>query len=63
VAAFIKGKKTEKDMQLLFFQFMSTLVHYNLNMKMVGDPSDFIGSEETFVRQLVKTYTLVFQAD
>jgi hypothetical protein len=62
VAAFLEGKKTEKEMRLLFFQFMSTLVHYGWNIKMVGDPSGFIGGEEAFVRQLVKTYTLAFQA-
>src|ERR1700677_340974 len=62
VAAFLEGKKTEKEMRLLFFQFMSTLVHYGWNVKMVGDPSGFIGGEEAFVRQLVKTYTLAFQA-
>jgi AcrR family transcriptional regulator len=62
VAAFIEGKKTEKEMRLLFFQFISTLVYYNWNSKIVGDPSGFIGSEEAFVRQLVKTYTLAFQA-
>ena len=62
VAPFIQEKKTEKEMRLIFFQFMSTLVHYDWNVKMVGDPSGFIGGEEAFVRQLVKTYTLAFQA-
>lgn len=62
VAAFLEGKKTEKEMRLIFFQFMSTLVHYDWNVKMVGDPSGFIGGEEAFVRQLVKTYVLAFQA-
>jgi AcrR family transcriptional regulator len=62
VAAFLEGKKTEKEMRLLFFQFMSTLVHYGWNIKMVGDPSGFIGGEEAFIHQLVKTYTLAFQA-
>jgi AcrR family transcriptional regulator len=62
VTPFIQGKKNEKEMRLLFFQFMSTLVHYDWNVKMVGDPSGFIGGEEAFIRQLVKTYTLAFQA-
>jgi hypothetical protein len=63
VAAFVSGKKSEKERKLLFFQFMSTLVHYDWNVKMVGDPSGFIGDETLFVKQLVKTYTLAFQAD
>jgi len=62
VAPFIQGKKNEKELRLIFFQFMSSLVHYDWNVKMVGDPSGFIGGEEAFVRQLVKTYTLAFQA-
>lgn len=62
VVPFIQGKKNEKELRLIFFQFMSTLVHYDWNVKMVGDPSGFIGGEEAFVRQLVKTYTLAFQA-
>ncbi len=62
VAGFVSGKKSEKELRLLFFQFMSTLVHYDWNVKMVGDPSGFIGDEASFVRQLVKTYTAAFQA-
>jgi AcrR family transcriptional regulator len=62
VTAFISGKTTEKELRLIFFQFISTLVHYNWNVKMMGDPSGFIGSEEAFIRQLVKTYTMAFQA-
>jgi AcrR family transcriptional regulator len=63
VAAFVPNKKSEKELKLLFFQFMSTLVHYDWNVKMVGDPSGFIGDETLFIKQLVKTYTLAFQAD
>lgn len=59
---FVRGKKNEEELRLLFFQFMATMVHYVWNVKMVGDPAGFIGDEETFVRQLVKTYTLAFQA-
>jgi AcrR family transcriptional regulator len=62
VRAFIQGKKTEKELRLIFFQFMATLVHYDWNVKMVGDPSGFIGDEEAFIRQLVKTYTWAFQS-
>lgn len=62
VAAFLHGKKNEKELRLLFFQFMSTLVHYNWTVKMVGDPSALIGGEESFVRQLVRTYSSAFQA-
>jgi AcrR family transcriptional regulator len=58
---FAHGKKNEKELRLLFFQFMATLVHYVWNVKMVGDPSGFIGDEETFVKQLVKTYTAAIQ--
>ncbi len=61
LAAFIEGEKTEKELRLIFFQFMSTLVHYDWNVKMVGDPSGLIGGEEAFIRQLVKTYALAFQ--
>ncbi len=62
VAPFIQGKKTEKELRLLFFQFMATQIHYDWNVKMVGDPSGFIGGEEAFIRQLLKTYALAFQA-
>lgn len=61
LARFVKGKKDEKELQLIFFQFMATLVHYVWNVKMVGDPSGFIGGEEAFVKQLVKTYTAAIQ--
>jgi AcrR family transcriptional regulator len=62
VTPFISGKKTEKELRLIFFQFMATLVHYDWNVKMAGDPSGLIGDEEAFIRQLVKTYTWAFQA-
>jgi len=61
VASFGAVKKTEKERRLLFFQFVSTLAHYTWNMKMMGDPSDFIGDEHFFVRQLAKTYARAFQ--
>ncbi len=62
VSAFLSGKKNEKELRLLFFQFMSALAHYNWTIKMVGDPVGLIGGEEAFVRQLVRTYSAAFQA-
>jgi len=53
---FAKGRKTEGELKLLFFQFMSSLIHYNWNNKMVGDLSELVGDDEAFVKQLAKTY-------
>jgi TetR/AcrR family transcriptional regulator len=59
----LKGKKSEKELRLLFFQFLATLLHYEWNTRMVGDLSDFLGSDETFIRQLSKTYAMAVQVD
>ncbi len=58
---YLKGKKSEKEMRLLFFQFMASLVHYEWNTRMVGDLSDFLGNDEAYIRQLSKTYALAVQ--
>jgi AcrR family transcriptional regulator len=57
----VKGRKTEKEVRLLFFQFLATLMHYTWHMKMVGDISGTIGGDEAFARQLAKTYASAFQ--
>jgi len=62
IAPFVKGKKTEKEIRLIFFQFLASLMHYTWNQKMVGDISDMIGPEETFVRQLAQTYARTLTA-
>ena len=62
VPKLMPGKRNEKELRLLFFQFMSVLVHYNWTAQMMGDPSSLIGGEEAFVRQLVRTYSAAFQA-
>jgi AcrR family transcriptional regulator len=56
LAPFVKGKKNEGELKLLFFQFMATLIHYNWNSKMVGSLAELLGDDETFVRRLSKTY-------
>jgi hypothetical protein len=56
IAPFVKGRKTEKEVRLIFFQFLASLMHYTWNQRMVGDLSDLIGNEEAFVRQLAQTY-------
>ena len=56
LAPYLKGRKTEKELKLVFFQFMASLIHYNWNNKMVGNLSDLLGDDETFVRRLAKTY-------
>lgn len=53
---FLKGRRSEKEARLLFFQFLATLMHYTWHMKMVGDISGTIGNDEIFIRQLAKTY-------
>jgi AcrR family transcriptional regulator len=62
VAPFVPGKKSEKELRLIFFQFMASLYHYDWYVKMIGDPTGFIGGEEAFIQQLVKTYTQTFQS-
>ncbi|HVZ79937.1 MAG TPA: helix-turn-helix domain-containing protein [bacterium] len=56
LAPFVKGRKDERELKLLFFQFMAGLIHYNWNSKMVGSLSELLGDDETFVRRLSKTY-------
>ena len=57
----VRGEKTEKELRLLFFQFLATLMHYTWHVKMVGDISGTIGDDEAFARQLAKTYALAVQ--
>ncbi len=56
ISPFVKGRKSEKEVRLIFFQFLASLMHYTWNQRMVGDLSELIGNEETFVRQLAQTY-------
>jgi AcrR family transcriptional regulator len=56
LAPFTKGRKSEKELKLIFFQFMATLIHYNWNTKMVGSLADLLGDDETFIRRLAKTH-------
>jgi len=58
---YLRGKKNEKEMRLIFFQFMASLLHYDWNTRMVGDLTDFMGSDEAYIRQLAKTYALAVQ--
>ena len=55
------GKKNEAELRLLFFQFMASLIHYNWNTKMVGHLTNLLGSDETFLKRLAKTYALAVQ--
>ncbi|HUO58379.1 MAG TPA: helix-turn-helix domain-containing protein [bacterium] len=57
-----KGKKPEKEMRLLFFQFLAALLHYEWNTRMVGDLTDLVGNDEVFLRRLSRTYALAVQA-
>ena len=59
---YLGGKKNEKEMRLIFFQFMAALFHYDWNTRMVGDLNDFMGSDEDYIRQLSKTYALAVQS-
>jgi hypothetical protein len=58
----LKVQKNEKELKLLFFQFMATLLHYDWNTRMVGDLTSLLGDEETFIRQLARTYALALTA-
>ena len=60
LAPFAQGRKTEAELKLIFFQFTASLIHYNWNTKMVGDLTDLLGNDESFVRQLSKTYARSF---
>lgn len=62
LSPFVKGKKDEGELKLLFFQFMATLIHYNWNSKMVGSLSELLGDDETFVRRLSRTYAAAVSA-
>jgi AcrR family transcriptional regulator len=57
-----KGRKTEPELRLIFFQFMASLIHYNWNNKMVGSLTELVGNDEAFIRQLSKTYALAVQS-
>jgi TetR/AcrR family transcriptional regulator len=62
LAPFVKGRKSETELKLIFFQFMASLIHYNWNNKMVGSLESLLGDEETFIRRLAKTYAGAVQA-
>ena len=59
---YLGGKKNEKEMRLIFFQFMAALLHYDWNTRMVGDLTDFMGNDEAYIRQLSRTYALAVQS-
>src|SRR6185295_16020467 len=42
---------SEKEARLAFYQFLSSLLHYTWNVKMVGPIDDLIGDDETFVKR------------
>jgi TetR/AcrR family transcriptional regulator len=58
---YLNGKKSEKEMRLLFFQFVASLLHYDWNTRMVGDLTELIGDDEAFIRRLSRTYALAVQ--
>jgi AcrR family transcriptional regulator len=55
---FLKGRRPDRELRLLFFQFLATLLHYTWHVKMVGGISGIIGNDEAFLRRLSKTYAL-----
>lgn len=57
----LRSQKPEKEINLLFFQFFASLMHYSWHQMMVGDITPLIGDGETFVRTLAKTYAGRFQ--
>lgn len=57
------GRKPEKEVRLLFFQFFASLMHYSWYQIMVGDLTPLIGDAESFVNSLARTYALRFQED
>ena len=57
-----KGKRSEKEMRLLFFQFLASLLHYEWTTRMVGDLTELVGNDETFIRRLSKTFAQAVEA-
>jgi hypothetical protein len=52
----IGGRKPEKEVRLLFFQFFASLMHYSWYQIMVGDITPLIGDAEVYVGSLARTY-------
>lgn len=55
------GRKPQKEVRLLSFQFFASLMHYSWYQIMIGDITPLIGDAETFVRTLARTYALRLQ--
>ena len=62
VGPYVRGKMSEVEVRRTYFQFGAALSHYTWQVKMVGGLSDIIGDDETYIRQLAKIYSVVFQA-
>jgi AcrR family transcriptional regulator len=47
---------SEKEARLAFYQFLSSLLHYTWNVKMVGPLDGLIGDDEAFIKRLAKIH-------